>query len=302
MVKETLEVQASEFIQTIEQVTLRLKQEDGKIGNLRIKGRLVEAQPEGEAVIVGDLHGDLESLVEILQQSEIVTRIEKSRWAILVFLGDYGDRGPFSAEIYYLISKLKLLRPEQVILMRGNHEGPTDLLPSPHDLPEQLERKFSQKSTEVYAKMREMFEHLYLALLVERRYLMLHGGLPRDLATIDDLAFAHVSHPQTRLLEQILWSDPDDAIEETRISPRGAGQLFGKKVTKSVLTKLNVNVLIRGHESCPEGFKINHDGKALTLFSCKGFPYFNDFGAYLDVNLEKEVTNAQELVPCIHKF
>jgi protein phosphatase len=186
--------------------------------------------------------------------------------------------------------------------MRGNHEGPTDLMPSPHDLPDQFESKFKQKGAEAYADTRELFEHLYNAFIVDQRYLMLHGGLPEEVSSIDDLAFAHVTHPRTRSLEEILWSDPDDAIEETFISPRGAGQLFGKKMTDRVLAKLTVNMLIRGHESCPEGFKINHDGKVLTLFSCRSFPYFNDLGAYLDVNLETQVTEARELTPYIHQF
>ena len=51
--------------------------------------------------------------------------MEKTKEATLIFLGDYGDRGDKSAEIYYIILKLKLAFPEQVVLLRGNHEAPT---------------------------------------------------------------------------------------------------------------------------------------------------------------------------------
>ena len=37
--------------------------------------------------------------------------------------------------------------------------------------------------------------------------------------------------PKESLLEDLFWNDPTGAISETRVSPRGAGKLFGQKVT-----------------------------------------------------------------------
>jgi len=91
-------------------------------------------------------------------------------------------------------------------------------------------------------------------------------------------------------------------VKEVLYSPRGAGKLFGKRVTEKVLRKLNAKILIRGHEPCQEGFKINHDGKVLTLFSRKGSPYFNEYGAYLRLPLSEKFESAEQLVPWIHKF
>jgi protein phosphatase len=73
-------------------------------------------------------------------------------------------------------------------------------------------------------------------------------------------------------------------------------------VTDKVLEKLNINALIRGHESCEEGFKTNHAGQVLTLFSRKGAPYFNTRGAYLDLGLSEKVENADQLLQYIHTF
>ena len=302
IVKEAFEIQTAEFTETVEQVKTVLEKEDGRVGNLLVKGRLVEVEPTGEALVVGDLHGDIESLIEILQQSKILERMDKSFKSILIFLGDYGDRGAYPAETYYTVLKLKLLHPQQVILMRGNHEGPEDLMPSPHDLPAQFQARFGEKWTEAYAKTRGLFLHLYNALIVDKRYLMVHGGLPKELNTVEDMAYAHVLHPKRSLLEEILWSDPDETLEEASESTRGAGSLFGKNITNRVLAKLNVKILIRGHEPCEDGFKINHGGKVLTLFSRKGPPYFNAYGAYLDVKLDQEFEDAEQLIPYVHKF
>jgi len=96
-------------------------------------------------------------------------------------------------------------------------------------------------------------------------------------------------------LEEILWSDPEEGIIGTYPSPRGAGKLFGEDVTAKFLRMLNVKVLIRGHEPSEAGYKINHHGKILTLFSRKGEPYFNNQAAYLQLDLTAKVGSAYQL-------
>jgi hypothetical protein len=300
--RDALEVKCDEFIQLVEKVKQLLANENGEFGNLSVVGRLVKVNPLGEAVIIGDLHGDLESLVQILKKSNFLQRTKQKGGVTLVFLGDYGDRGAHSVEVYYIILKLKLLFPHKIVLMRGNHEGPEDLLASPHDLPAQFQARFGEKGAAAYLKIRELFEHLYNAVIMEERYLMIHGGLPAQAHTIEDLAFAHIKHPKQTFLEEMLWSDPNEMIRGLRASPRGAGKLFGEDITKKVLKNFNVKIFIRGHEPCENGFKINHGDRVLTLFSRKGPPYFNSCGAYLDVELSERVENAEQLVSYIHKF
>jgi len=299
--REALKAESDEFVQLVEKVKRLLENENGKVGNLSIVGRLVKAKPLGAAVVTSDLHGDLESLVQILEKSNFLQRTKQKEGVTLVFLGDYGDRGAHSVEVYYIILKLKLLFPQNTILMRGNHEGPEDLLPYPHDLPAQFQAKFGKKGTATYLKIRKLFDHLYNAMLVDERYLMIHGGLPAQARTVEDLAFAHIKHPKQKLLEEMLWSDPNETIRGLHASPRGAGNLFGEDITKKVLKKFNVKIFVRGHEPCENGFKINHGGRVLTLFSRKGPPYFNSCGAYLDVELSERFENAEQLVSHIHR-
>jgi protein phosphatase len=302
IIKESLEVGCDEFTRLVEDATNLLSGENGEVGNLKIAGRLVELKPQGKALIVSDLHGDLESLMQILKGSNFLDKISQDSNAILIFLGDYGDRGEYSKEVYYTVLKLKLLFPEQIILMRGNHEGPEDLMPSPHDLPMEFQIKFGEKWEEAYKKIRRLFAYLYNAVIVEQRYLIIHGGLPYKAKTVKNLAYAQATHPKQSFLEEMLWSDPNEMVEEVCASPRGAGRLFGEKVTSKMLERFNAEILIRGHEPCEDGFKINHGGKVLTLFSRKGQPYFNAYGAYLNVKLCEKFENAEQLMPYIHKF
>ncbi|MDH5754628.1 MAG: serine/threonine protein phosphatase [Candidatus Bathyarchaeota archaeon] len=302
IVKEALEIQCEEFTRLVEEVAQLLAKENGQVGNFNIMGRLVKIKPLGEAIIVGDLHGDFESLIQILKETNFLHKANQNNKAVLIFLGDYGDRGVYSAEVYYIVLKLKLLFPEQVILMRGNHEGPEDLLASPHDLPMQFHARFGEKWRDAYSKIRELFRCLYNAVFVKDRYLMIHGSLPLQAKTLEDLAYAHIKHPKQTLLEDMLWSDPTEMIKGVCASPRGAGKLFGENITNEVLKRFNVKILIRGHEPCRDGFKINHKGKILTLFSRKGPPYFNIRGAYLNIELSQKFENAEQLIPYIHKF
>jgi predicted phosphodiesterase len=302
IVKEALEVQCDKFTQLVEDATRLLCNENGKIGNLKILGRLVQLKAQGEALVISDLHGDLESLIQIMKESKFLRKMNQNNNAVLIFLGDYGDRGEYSKEVYYTVLKLKLAFPKQVILMRGNHEGPEDLLASPHDLPMEFQTKFGENWNGAYLKIRELFACLYNAVLVEKRYLIIHGGLPAQARTIEDLAFAHTLHPKQTFLEDILWSDPNEMVNEVCASPRGAGKLFGENITNQVLRNFDVKILIRGHEPCEDGFKISHNGKVLTIFSRKGPPYFNTYGAYLTLKLSEKPNNAEQLIPCIHKF
>lgn len=302
LAKKAIDSNAENFIALVENVNNQLANENGEIGRLKITGRLIEAAPVGEAVVVGDLHGDLQSLVYILDDSKFLNKARSARDVLLVFLGDYGDRGDYSAEVYYVVLKLKQIFPENVILMRGNHEGPPDLIASPHDLPTQMRNRFREKGSEAYLKLRELFSHLYTGVIVKERYIMLHGGAPSQATTISDIAYAHETHPRQRHLEEILWNDPWTGIKGTIASPRGAGRLFGPDVTKRLLEMLNVKLLIRGHQSCRDGYKMMHGGQVLTLFSRKGPPYNNRFGAYLRLDLNQKLEKPMQLLQGIHKF
>jgi protein phosphatase len=301
VVKEALSVQSEGFIETIEKTQDLMHNEKGKIGNITILDHLIRLEPLGEALVIGDLHGDLESLNVILQSSHFIEKMHEFPGSTLIFLGDYGDRGEKSPETYYLILKLKLSFPQQVVLLRGNHEAPSDLLGVPHDLPLRLQERFGVNWKEAYTKILDFHSCLYNAVYIEDRYLMLHGGLSPKITNLQEIARAHEGC-NDEVLEDILWNDPDERIADVSFSPRGAGKLFGKKVTAEVLKRLKAKILIRGHEASNMGYEINHGGKVLTLFSRKGAPYFNRYGAYLQVSLTEKYEKVQQLVPFIHKF
>jgi hypothetical protein len=238
---------------------------------LRDGSGLVTLAPQTlrSVIVVGDIHGDMESLVHILM-SEDMGKADR-----IVFLGDYGDRGDKSVGVYYLLLRLKVSIRGKVIMLRGNHEGPMPV--RPHDLPLLFTKRYGAKGNTLYKKLKELWAYLPHAVLVEGQYLMLHGGLPRNVTSITDIAYAHESISSN--FEEILWSDPVEGKGYFH-SLRGAGMLFGEDVTDKVLRVVGVKTLIRSHEPC-EGVKVQQRGRILTLFSRKGAPYFNTRAAYL---------------------
>jgi diadenosine tetraphosphatase ApaH/serine/threonine PP2A family protein phosphatase len=302
IIKECDAVQAEDFNKLVQKVIKLLRQEEHDLGNFTIEGKLVKLKPAGEALVIGDLHGDIESLAVILENSDFLKKMNKDKQTTLIFLGDYGDRGSQSVELYFAVLSLKLAFPGQVVLLRGNHEGPSDLMARPHDLPIFLQRKFKEKWAPVYDNIIELFDCLYLAVYVEGRYLMVHGGLPSKIRNLQEIAKADELHPTKSFLEELLWNDPDEHVSGALPSSRGVGYTFGKDVTEEVLRKLKVKILVRGHEPADEGYNISHEGRILTLFSRNGLPYFNTYGAYLELPLAKKFENANQLLPYIHKF
>ncbi|MEM2856640.1 MAG: metallophosphoesterase [Candidatus Nitrosocaldaceae archaeon] len=239
--------------------------------NARINNALVEID-SNDMIVIGDIHGDFDALVRILIDSDPFTSD-----TIFVFLGDYGDRGLKSVEVYHLILSLKVKLGNRIILLRGNHEYPN--LPfMPYDMPSMLYNKFNDERA--YNELKGLFDLLYNAL-INKKILMLHGGLPITLTSKLDLALA-----DNDILEQILWNDPKDGLKGFIPSFRGYGYFFGKDITLNAINLLNCSRVIRSHEAC-NGYKTNHDGLILTIFSCKE-PYGNRYASYIKIDEPNE--------------
>ena len=261
--------------------------------NLDIDGKLVKTPEEGRAIVVGDIHGDLSSLESILAESKFVQRVENEEKIYLAFLGDYIDRGPNQLEVLLRASELLIEYPANVIMLRGNHEGPEDVMARPHDFPRQLREKIEINWKNVYSGFRELADELYSAVLFPGIAFLAHGGIPTNTQRLDTIAEAHLNHPDDPTLVELLWNDPRSG-KGIRPSFRGAGHYFGEDFLQDFLQEHNLDWLIRGHESVSKGYRI--EGKTLTLFSCKLPHYGNKKGAYLEIPLDEKISEIESFV------
>jgi protein phosphatase len=260
-----------------------------------IQGKLVTIKNSKAIIVIGDLHGDLTSLNKILRKTKLKRRLEQGE-LVLIFLGDFIDRGPRQIEVLTSILQLLSNHPDSVLLLRGNHEGPSDLAASPHDFPRKLEFKYGSSWRPLYRSFRELFKELYTACVIENQAMLVHGGIPTKAETLQDIETANITHPETSHLEEILWNDPS-TLKGVNYSFRGSGRQFGAEVANKFLEKLGLKMLIRGHECFNGGYFFNDD-QILTIHSCKLPHYQNPKLAYLNIK-EKTIFTRQQLFPSI---
>ncbi len=85
----------------------------------------LEAPVGSTFTVQADLHGDLASLICLLQalrkEGFVNENYLPKEGHYLIFLGDYTDRGRYNLEVLFILVLLRA-QSERVILLRGNHE------------------------------------------------------------------------------------------------------------------------------------------------------------------------------------
>ena len=141
--------------------------------------------------IIGDIHGDLASLMISLQLYLDVLRTNPK--CILFFIGDYVDRGFSSFAVLDIITTLKILFPKRVFLGRGNHESADmqfNYTKYPHSniIREIVNLYPKATNTEIkrliYA-IYEFYASLSVAYLVNNSFIFVHGALYLEFTTQD---------------------------------------------------------------------------------------------------------------------
>lgn len=100
----------------------------------------------GCARVFGDIHGDIHSLVSGLLETGL-----PSDENVLVFAGDYVDRGPWGLEVLLIVSVLKIWQPKYVQILRGNHE--TTGCIGRYGFEDEVKYKFSAKSVPLFVNL-----------------------------------------------------------------------------------------------------------------------------------------------------
>jgi len=241
---------------------------DCALEKLRRSSAVAEVRSD-RAVFIGDLHGDLETLEELLSSW--------SSYGALVFLGDYVDRGDKQIDVLQRVLSLYCENPSGVVLLRGNHESP--LMNLDEGFINELRLTFGHKWCEVYSRLEELYKYMQLAAVVGGRVFAVHGGIPVNSPRVEELNAIKLGSDELLMPEdstafQLLWNDPTDLVSNFAESPRGPGAyLFGETITTSFLKKNKLSAIVRGHEYVPEGYKLNHGGRVVTVFTTKSGVY-----------------------------
>lgn len=92
----------------------------------------------------------------------------------------------------------------------------------------------------------------------------------------------------------LMWSDPDD-IDNWTMSPRGAGWIFGSKITSEFNHINGLSLIARAHQLVQEGYKywFPPENSLVTVWSAPNYCFrCGNVAAILsfDANLERKYT------------
>ena len=240
--------------------------------------------------VFGDIHGQYIDLMNFF--SKWGSPSEGPNGDIMtndyLFLGDFVDRGNLSLETICLLMALKVKYPDQIHLIRGNHED--ILINSGFGFQNECQGRLhdeSENDDSLFALINNFFEYLPFAAIIEDKILCVHGGIGSNVKKLSDIEdikrpFEVVHEAQTRdqkLAMDLLWSDPTDNDEEFGIQPnlqRDSNNLghivkYGPDIVKKFLKDNNLSYIIRGHECVLDGFERFAGGLLLTVFSATDY-------------------------------
>lgn len=267
--------------------------------NHKVKA-ILEREPrvaflQSPAYIFGDIHGNLEDLHFF---SDNIWRLGMSLTAgNFVFLGDYVDRGLSCLECIAYLLAMKLLMPQKVFLLRGNHEtrdvnGWEEHYGERSFMYQCRSRFGDDLGYRIWEQSNQVFDRMPLAAVVDQDIFCVHGGIPRPIGTgdsrIQDILqvpkvaginppYEHEDDNYQQVASDCIWSDPASEDQElTSVDPetgfgeslRGGGAIcFGNKAVSDFLGQQGYSYIMRAHEAHADGVAVSKGARVFTVFS-----------------------------------
>ncbi|MCO5567634.1 hypothetical protein L7F22_021328 [Adiantum nelumboides] len=229
-----------------------------------------------DIVIDVKLKGESVPLVSVV----VVSKLMKSHLCRYSIVAD--EKSPSADE--------STLYPASMTLLRGNHESRQ--ITQVYGFYDECQRKYGNPNAWRYCT--DVFDYLTLSAIIDGRVLCVHGGLSPDVRSIDQIRLIErqCEIPHEGPFCDLMWSDPED-IETWAVSPRGAGWLFGARVTSEFNHINGLELVCRAHQLVQEGLKYMFPDKGLvTVWSAPNYCYrCGNVASILsfDENMERQI-------------
>ena len=265
--------------------------------------------------ICGDVHGQYTDLLRLFEYGGFPPE------ANYLFLGDYVDRGKQSLEVVCLLFAYKIKYPENFFILRGNHEcaGINRI----YGFYDECRRRFSVK---LWKQFCNTFNCLPCCAVIDDKIICMHGGLSPELSQMEQIAniARPCDVPDTGLLCDILWADPDSGITVSAArdcafcfigrksdvlmsmfttsnftlachldagfqgwgeNDRGVSFTFGGDVVRQFLRRHDLDLVVRAHQVVEDGYEFFAGRELVTVFSAPNYcGEFDNAGAMMTVD------------------
>jgi len=231
---------------------------------------------EAPIKIVGDVHGQYYDLLRLFEYGGFPPE------ANYLFLGDYVDRGKQSLETVCLLLAYKVKFPENFFLLRGNHECAS--INRIYGFYDECKRRYSIK---IWRTFTDCFNTLPVSAIVDEKILCMHGGLSPELKSFDQIRriVRPTDVPDSGLLCDLLWSDPDRDTSGWGENDRGVSYTFGSDVVTKFLNTHDLDLICRAHQVVEDGYEFFARRQLVTLFSAPNYcGEFDNAGAMMSVD------------------
>ena len=228
--------------------------------------------------VCGDIHGQYYDLLKLFKLGGFPPD------SSYLFLGDYVDRGKQSLETICLLLAYKVAYPDKFFLLRGNHEASS--INKLYGFYDECKRRFSVKLWKLFS---DCFNAMPIAAVIDKKILCMHGGLSPEMKKVEDLdrIFKPIEIPDTGLLCDIVWSDPDKEAKGWIRNSRGVSFAFGKSVLAAFLKKNKLDLVCRAHQVVEDGYEFFGRRQLVTIFSAPNYcGEFDNNGALMTINKE----------------
>jgi hypothetical protein len=258
------------------------------------------------AYFIGDTQGDLYTSIRLYKRFAYMKdrltekALEKGLGEIgvkLVYLGNYSGWTPRDLPFGGLMNmiflfSLKITRPDEIYLLRGNQETRELREFEPHELIKELVKIFGiNDAGHVLLKLNTCFSELPLFARTPNGVVAAHGGFPVDLSTPIEEIPPDLPPP----ILSTVWGDPQES--GTYRGEISIDSNYNRYDFDRFLEWSGSNVLVRGNDPKVKGFAL-YDRKLLTVFSSSRYQDKGHGGVVVGralVHDEKQVRSVDDM-------
>ncbi len=251
---------------------------------------LVELEPQGNVVVVGNLHGRVNILKQIVEKSRLIKNF--SRGTCFICTGDFVhalNERDYSIETIEYLSFLKERFPNRVFILLGNHEWSHVANVPIHSNGDNLNAKFmglleGEFGLKAGMKLREyasFFRTLPLAVRIGR---MLISHAAPDMSIMDSSEFNSFDPLRIKSINDkfypMLWACPKELLTDKGKEHTA----YDEDDVELFLGRMEAGISVVSNENVNKFYQI---GKQLIVNSMNG--------AYLELDMSRDYRTVKDL-------